>query len=91
MGGAWERMIGIIRKILDSVLLQSKSSRLTHEVFTTFMAEVMAIVNNRPLMPLFTDANDPFILTPATLLTQKGGPHPVPPGEFESTDLYKRQ
>jgi len=91
MGGILERMIGITRKILDSMLLQSGSSRLTHEVLTTFMADVMAIVNNRPLVPVSTDAQDPFILTPATLLTQKIGPHPIPPSEFDDKDLYKRQ
>ena len=91
MGGVWERMIGITRKILDSMLLQSGLSRLTHEVLTTFMAEVMAIVNNRPLVPVSTDAQDPFILTPATLLTQKSGPYPIPPGGFDDRDLYKRQ
>ncbi|XP_062903592.1 uncharacterized protein LOC134346209 [Mobula hypostoma] len=83
-GGAWGRMIGITRKILDSMLLQSGPSRLTHEVLTNFMAEVMAIVNNRPLRPVSTDTEDPFILTPATLLTQKSGPYPIPPGEFEA-------
>lgn len=91
LGGAWERMIGITRKILDSMLLQLGPSRLTHEVLTTFMAEVMAIVNNRPLVPVSTDVQDPFILTPAILLRQKSGPHPIPPGEFNNKDLYKRQ
>ncbi|XP_062897498.1 uncharacterized protein LOC134342823 [Mobula hypostoma] len=91
MGGARERMISITRKILDSMLLQSGLCRLTHEVLTTFMAAVMAIVNNRPLVSVSTDAEDPFILTPATLLTQKSSPYPIPPGEFDSKDLYKRQ
>ncbi|XP_038153297.1 uncharacterized protein LOC119791326 [Cyprinodon tularosa] len=91
MGGAWERMIGITRRILDSMLLQSRPSRLTHEVLTTFMAEVMAIVNNRPLVPVSMDAQDPFILTPATLLTQKSNPHPIPPGKFDDKDMYRRQ
>ena len=89
MGGAWERMIGITRRILDSMLLQSQTSRLTHEVLTTFMAEVMAIVNNRPVVPVSTDAEDPFILSPATLLTQKTGPHLIPPGD--NKNLHKRQ
>ena len=44
MGGAWERMIGVSRKILDSLLLDS-SSNLTHDVLVTLMAEVCAIVN----------------------------------------------
>lgn len=32
MGGTWERMIGITRRILDTMLLQANHSKLTHEV-----------------------------------------------------------
>ncbi|VDH94099.1 Hypothetical predicted protein [Mytilus galloprovincialis] len=35
------------------------------------MAEVSAIVNSRPLVPVSTDPENPLILTPAMLLTQK--------------------
>lgn len=91
MGGVWERMIGITRRILDSMLLQMGRSKLTHEVLTTFLAEVTVIVNNRPLVPVSTDPADPFILTPATLLTQKGGPCLAPAGEFGDKDLFKQQ
>lgn len=55
MGGVWERMIGVARRILDSFLLGQRGSHLTHEVLTTFMAEVSAIVNSKPLVPVFTD------------------------------------
>ena len=85
MGGVWERMIGITRRILDSMLMQMRSSKLTHDMLTTFLAEVTAIVNNRPLvnnLPVSTDPADPFILTPASLLTQKVGPCPSSAGEF---------
>ncbi|MGH0125412.1 UNVERIFIED_CONTAM: hypothetical protein FKN15_068962 [Acipenser sinensis] len=91
MGGAWERMIGIARRILDAMFLQSGQSRLTHEVLTTLMAEVAAIINARPLAPVSTDPDDPLILTPATLLTQKVGTFSAPPGEFDGKDLFKRQ
>lgn len=49
MGGSWERMIGITRRILDSVLLNVKT--LTHEVLVTLMAEISAIINARPIVP----------------------------------------
>lgn len=91
MGGVWERMIGVTRRILDSMFLQMGSSKLTHEVLTTFMAEVTAIVNNRPLIPVSCDPMDPFILTPATLLTQKVGPHFAPEGDFDDKDLSRQQ
>lgn len=71
MGGAWERLIGVTRRILDSMLAESKMRFLTHDVLVTFMAEVSSIVNNRPLVPVSTDHNNPFILSPAILLTQK--------------------
>ncbi|KAJ8364936.1 hypothetical protein SKAU_G00137670 [Synaphobranchus kaupii] len=73
MGGAWERMIGLARRILDSMFLQLGFTRLTHETLTTLMAEVAAIMNARPLTSVSTDSADPVLLTPSTLLTQKVG------------------
>ncbi|XP_041115383.1 uncharacterized protein LOC121320779 [Polyodon spathula] len=91
MGGSWERMIGIMRHILDSMLLKVGPSRLTQEVLTTFMAEVSAIVNARPLVPVSTDSDSPLILTPATLLTQKVAVVPPPQGEFNEKDIFSQQ
>ncbi|XP_043986029.1 uncharacterized protein LOC122838996 [Gambusia affinis] len=91
MGGSWERMIGITKRILDSMLSCSPTQHLTHEVLVTFLAEVTAIVNSRPLTPVSSDPECSFILTPATLLTQKTGDSSIPPGDFESGGLYRRQ
>ncbi|XP_054590105.1 uncharacterized protein [Nothobranchius furzeri] len=91
MGGAWERMIGVARRILDSMLLQVGHVKLTHEVLTTFMAEVSAIFNARPLIPVSTDPEAPFILTPSILLTQKGGVPSPTVSEFSKGDLLKNQ
>nr|XP_034959566.1 uncharacterized protein LOC118079487 [Zootoca vivipara] len=91
MGGTWERMIGVARRILDSIFLQIGNTRLTHESLTTFMAEVAAIINARPLTPLSNDPEEPFLLTPATLLTQKIEVVSTPPGEFTNKDLHLRQ
>ncbi|KAK7939208.1 hypothetical protein WMY93_002534 [Mugilogobius chulae] len=91
MAGSWERMIGITRKILDAMLLEDKHRKLTHEVLVTLMAEVTAIVNARPLTAVSTDPDNPAILTPAMLLTQKAGAPPVPPGQFDSRDLFRAQ
>ncbi|XP_068228006.1 uncharacterized protein [Palaemon carinicauda] len=71
MGGAWERMIGITRTILDSMLLNNTGKSLTHDVLKTFMTEVSVIINSTPLVPWSTDPENPLILTPAMLLTQK--------------------
>ncbi|KAM4593953.1 uncharacterized protein PAE49_010961 [Odontesthes bonariensis] len=91
MGGVWERMIGISRRILNSMLMQTSPSRLTHEVLSTFMAEVTAIINARPLVPISSDPDSPFLLTPASLLTQKVSTYPPPPGTFDSKDLHRQQ
>lgn len=87
MGGSRERMIGITRKTLDSMLMDFNSTRLTHEILTTFLAEASAIINSRPLVPVSKDTETPTILTPATLLTQKLVSVPVPPGNFKAANL----
>lgn len=91
MEGSWERMIGISRRILDSMLQQINPSCLTHEVLSTLMAEVTGIVNSRPLVPISLDPDSPFLLTPNMLLTQKDHSHFAPPGEFKETDLLRQQ
>ncbi len=53
------------------------------------MAEVMAIINSRPLIPVSSDPEAPLILTPAMLLTQKIGTPPIPPGNFSGASLLK--
>ncbi|KAL3188375.1 hypothetical protein MRX96_023039 [Rhipicephalus microplus] len=73
MGGVWERMIGIARRILDSMLLQFHHHRLTHKILTTFMAEFSAIINAWPFIPVSSDPETPVILTPAAIITQKLG------------------
>lgn len=82
-------MIGVARQIFDSILLQ-EHVHLSHEVLCTFMCEVSAIINARPLTPVSTDPDAPFLLTPAMLLTQKGAV-PPPPGEFSDRDLHQSQ
>lgn len=47
-GGSWERMIGVVRRLLDGALLKNNINTLTHESLCTFLAEVCAIVNSRP-------------------------------------------
>ena len=86
-GGVWERMIGVTRKLLDSVLADLELTQLTHEVLSTLITEVSAIVNARPLTPIPNDPDVPEILTPVTLLTQKPGSLKAAPGKFTHADL----
>lgn len=90
MGGVWERMIGVTRRILDCMFLQTGRTQLTHEVLCTLMAEVSAIINARPLIPVSSDPFSPVLLSPAMLFTQKSG-LPAPPVDFSGKDLMKGQ
>lgn len=63
MAGSWKKMIGIAMKILDAQILNSKTNEITHELLCTFMCEVTAIMNSRPLCPIPTDPKDPSMLT----------------------------
>ena len=71
MGGVWERQIRTARNVL-SVLLDQCGSQLNEESLQTFMTEVEAVVNSRPLTVeniTSPDALEP--LTPNHLLTGK--------------------
>ena len=91
MGGVWERMIGITRRILDSMMSDLPSKNLTHEVLCTFMAEVSAIVNARPIVPVSSDPDSPTLLSPSMLLTQRKDHVTQPLGDWDERDLYKAQ
>lgn len=85
MGVVWVRLIGVVRKILDSLLLQHGSKNLTHDVLATFMAEVSAIINARPIVPVSMDSENPQILSPSVLLTNK----PEAPSSFNENLCLK--
>lgn len=91
MGGVWERMIGVIRRILDSMLLNSRRGPLSHEVLCTLMTEVCAIVNGRPIVPISHDPDSPLLLTPSMLLTQKSGSGPASQISLNLRDMYTAQ
>lgn len=76
---------------VDSMLQTHKSLPLTHDTLSTFLAEVCAIVNARPLVPVSSDPDAPVILTPASLLTQKIGTAVISSSEIKPKDIYRRQ
>ena len=53
------------------MLQENQHVKLNHEVLATFLAKVMAIINNRPIVPISTDLESPEVLTPNVLLTPK--------------------
>ena len=48
MGGAWERLIGTVRRALETSLIK-EGTQLDDEAFRTFMTEAECIINSRPL------------------------------------------
>ena len=90
-GGAWERQIGTIRRVLDGMFLSLRSHQLTHELLITLIGEVMGIVNSRPIAMISTDPKQTQPLSPNSLLTVKTRPLLPPPGVFLPQDLYSRR
>ncbi|KAL4008860.1 hypothetical protein ACER0C_002712 [Sarotherodon galilaeus] len=91
MGGIWERQIRTIRSVLTAILDQS-AKRLDTASLRTFLYEVMAIINSRPLTT--EHLNDPTSLEPLTpnhILLMKSNIILPPPGQFVSQDLYLRK
>ena len=76
MGGVWERMVGIVKRVLRGVT--KGAVRLTDEILGTLLCEVEAIVNGRPLTKLSEDPADLSVLTPSHLLLLRA-PSSLPP------------
>ena len=91
MGGIWERNIRTVRSVLDVILYQHPS-RLDSASLRTFLYEVMAIVNSRPLtLQNMSDSDAPLPLSPNHLLTFKSNVVVPPPGHFDQDDVYSRK
>lgn len=58
-GGVWERMIGIARCSLDSMLLKVHSPSFSHKVQVRCIAEVTATMNARAIVPVSSDPDTP--------------------------------
>ena len=86
-GGAWERCIRTVRKVLNALV---REQVLDDEGLATLMCEVESIVNSRPLTKVSDDARDLEPLTPNHLLLLRPGPS-LPPGTFTREDLYSRR
>ncbi|XP_052786111.1 uncharacterized protein LOC128221546 [Mya arenaria] len=83
MAGSWERMIGLARRILESMLCESQVKSLTHEV--------LCIMNSRAIAPVANDLDTPAVLSPNVLLTQKFKSDTVPYQHWNTKDIYKSQ
>ncbi|KAL2086450.1 hypothetical protein ACEWY4_017509 [Coilia grayii] len=86
-GGIWERLIRMVKRILQTVTGQQ---HLDDEGLQTVMCEIEAILNSRPLTTMSDDPNDLNPLTPNHLLNLKVQPV-LPPGLFTKEDSYTRR
>ena len=86
-GGVWERCIRTARKILNALL---KEQTLDDENLFTFMCEVEAIMNGRPITKLSDDPKDLSTLSPSHLLLLRESNN-LPPGVFIREDVYSRR
>ena len=83
-GGAWERLIRSVRRILRGILNQQT---VNSEVLHTLLVEVEGILNNRPLTDIPMSPNDDEPLTPNHLLLMREGPN----APVESHDSFGRR
>ncbi|KAK3715636.1 hypothetical protein QZH41_008075 [Actinostola sp. cb2023] len=87
MGGVWERMIRSVRQVLKSLL---KEQLVCDEVLSTVMAEVVNILNSRPLTRNSDSPLDDEPLTPNHLLKLRPCPS-LPPGTFDKDDCHGKR
>ena len=64
-GGAWERLIGLSKRLIKSVL---QGKNIDSDDFDTVIAGAAAIMNRRPLMAVSANPEDPLVLSPAHFL-----------------------
>ena len=86
MGGVWERLIRVTRKVMTGLL--PDNIRLTDESLRTLLCEAEAVINTRPITKVSESATDCAALTPNHLLVLDHLP-PLPQGKFSEGDLYR--
>ena len=64
-GGAWERLIGLTKRLIKSVML---GKNMDSDTFETLIAGAAAIMNRRPMMAVSASPEDPLVLSPAHFL-----------------------
>ena len=71
--------------------MKTSSKTLTHAILSTFMAEVVAIINSRPIAQISSDPDMPLILIPSMLLTVKQDYLPVVATSYGMKEMYRAQ
>ena len=87
MGGVWERQTHSVRQILSS-LMRTRGLSLSGEAFRSFMVQVAAVLNSRPLTANnLSNPDDPPPLCPSQLITLKSKVILPPPGQLLPEDI----
>ena len=86
-GGAWERKIGSVRRVMEASLSIVSNKCLSRDEFCTLLAEAGAIVNNTPLWANPNHPDEPVPLSPAMILTMRDSQSPVGLEQFSESDL----
>ena len=87
MGGAWERLVGSVKRALKIVMGETV---LTDEVLHTLLTEVESMLNGRPLTYVSSDGRDLEPLTPNHLLLGCANAN-MSPGRFQSKEVNSRR
>ena len=87
MGGAWERMIKSVRRILQALV---KEKTLNDDQLQTFLLEAEAILNARPLTPVTLDVDGETPLTSNHLLRVNAAAG-MPPAPTHASDRFSKQ
>ena len=91
MGGAWERLVGSVKRALRVTV---GSQCVSDEVLHTALLEVEAMINGRPLTHVSTDGTDVEPLTPNHLLLGcsyvNRSPGVFHPGEIDSRRRWRQ-
>jgi hypothetical protein len=67
-GGAWERMIRSVRRLLANLPVDPQKTPVSPDQLRTMLAGAQKILNSRPLTPIGTDPQDCDALTPSSLI-----------------------
>ena len=87
--GVWERKVGAIKSVLSSSIQQAGLYSLSRDEFYTLIQEAANIVNRTPLCEVSSDPNDPFPVSPSTLLIMRDEPSDSPPELFSEKDILQ--
>ncbi|GFX16906.1 integrase catalytic domain-containing protein [Trichonephila clavipes] len=85
MGGLWEAGIKSTKYHLKRVVGETK---LTYEEFETFLTQIEACLNSRPLTPISNDPNDLSALTPGHFIIGRPLTSIPEPNYIDSNNSY---